>query len=236
MLEQTIALTNQLAWRLINSKFPPIDIFDDVADASEFTALFAIQQLTNPRLQNEVGNLALLPPAQIPFGITGCSYACAPFTHVNPDGSRFSDGSFGVLYLADEPETAVSEVLYHQQKYWQNVPDLAFDSIVMRGLKFSFSAELVDLSQDVTITHPDDYGAARITGARLLNEASEGIQYLSVRKPGATCWALMTPKNVHYAMQSSHYEFIYDGSQISSVRLIAATGTTEVPFLPNDHV
>nr|WP_256591107.1 RES family NAD+ phosphorylase [Pseudomonas sp. ERMR1:02] len=29
--------------------------------------------------------------------------------HVNPAGSRFSDGRFGVLYLADSMETALAE-------------------------------------------------------------------------------------------------------------------------------
>ena len=107
-----------IGYRLVNSKFPPIDLFDDVADPDEFAALHALQSLTNPRLQTEVGDLALLPLEQIPFGIRGCSYAVAPFTHINPEGSRFSDGSFGVLYLADTLETAIAEVKHHQQAYW----------------------------------------------------------------------------------------------------------------------
>jgi hypothetical protein len=81
------------AYRLVNSKFPPIAMFDDVADADEFEVLYQIQALTNPRLKNEVGHLELIARDQIPFGIPGCSYATAPFTHVNPAGSRFSDGS-----------------------------------------------------------------------------------------------------------------------------------------------
>ena len=88
-------------YRLINSKFPPISLFDDVANEEEFEALYALQELTNPGIQNEIGNLNLISLKEIPFGINGCSYASAPFTHVNPDGSRFSDGMFGVLYIAD---------------------------------------------------------------------------------------------------------------------------------------
>ncbi len=105
------------SYRLVNSKFPPIALFDDVASDEEFDALYALQALTNPRLQNEVGNLNLIPRSEIPFGITGCAYATAPFTHVNPQGSRFADGAFGVLYLADSMDTAVAEVRHHQQAY-----------------------------------------------------------------------------------------------------------------------
>lgn len=69
------------AYRLVNSKFPPIAIFDDVADADDFEDLFALQTLTNPRLLNEIGRLELIPRQDIPFGIIGCSYATAPFTY-----------------------------------------------------------------------------------------------------------------------------------------------------------
>ena len=48
-------------YRLIHTKYPTIDIFDDVASPDEFDILFEIQEITNPHLANEVGNLALLP-------------------------------------------------------------------------------------------------------------------------------------------------------------------------------
>lgn len=56
----------------------PISVFDDVAYADEFEALYALQALTNPRLQNEAGNLNFIPTDEIPFGIPGCFYAVAP--------------------------------------------------------------------------------------------------------------------------------------------------------------
>jgi hypothetical protein len=114
----TFAGESLQALRLVNSKFPPIALFDDVADADEFEVLFEIQALTNPRLKNEVGQLELIARSEIPFGIPGCSYAIAPFTHINPTGSRFSDGRFGVLYLADSMEAALAEVKHHQALYW----------------------------------------------------------------------------------------------------------------------
>ena len=61
------------AYRLVNSKFPPIELFDDVADADEFDMLYQLQALTNPRLHNETGRLELIPRGEIPFGIPGCS-------------------------------------------------------------------------------------------------------------------------------------------------------------------
>ena len=48
-----------VGYRLVNSKFPPIGLFDDVASLDEFEALYALQALTNPRLRNEAGDLGL---------------------------------------------------------------------------------------------------------------------------------------------------------------------------------
>ncbi len=212
-------------YRLINSKFPPIDLFDDVADENEFAALHALQTLTNPRLQNEVGNLALLPAREIPFGIRGCSYAVGPFTHVNPEGSRFSDGSFGVLYVADALATAIAEVKYHQQAYWQNVAGLHFERFVFRGLKCVFDErgcrDAMTLDYSHPVYTPDDYSCGRALGWSVREGRSAGLRYRSVREPGATCWALMTPLNVRDIIQTTHLEMIWNGSITQVNRLNA---------------
>nr|WP_298412222.1 RES family NAD+ phosphorylase [uncultured Halomonas sp.] len=204
------------SYRLVNSKFPPVSLFDDVADSEEFETLYALQALTNPRLQHEVGNLAPLPLDEIPFSIQGCSYAVAPFTHINPDGSRFSDGSFGVLYLADSLDTAIAEVKYHQQRYWSRVSGLHYDRFVFRGLKGNFEeAGLRDaksLPSDHPIHHPDDYRESRLLGSGVRKQQDNGIRYHSVRQPGATCWALMTPRCVTSIIQTAHLEMIWNGS------------------------
>lgn len=220
---QTLPPGNVTGYRLVNSKFPPIDLFDDVASAEEFAALHALQALTNPRLQNEVGNLVLLPPEQIPFGIRGCSYAVAPFTHVNPQGSRFSDGSFGVLYVADTLETAIAEVKYHQQVYWQNVPGLHYERFVFRGLKAIFDQggfyDALVLPIEHAIYTPDDYSASQPFGADI-RLCEGGLRYRSVRKINANCWALMTPSCVADIIQTTHLEMIWNGAitQVNHLR------------------
>ncbi|PCF97436.1 hypothetical protein CPA45_01495 [Vreelandella nigrificans] len=219
----TLSAGKATGYRLVNSKFPPIDLFDDVADAEEFAALHALQALTNPRLQNEIGNLALLPTGQIPFGIRGCSYAVAPFTHVNPQGSRFSDGSFGVLYFADTFETAIAEVKHHQQVYWQNVPGLHYERFVFRGLKSTFDEggfyDALTLPIEHAIYAPDDYSISQPFGAEV-RQSSGGLRYHSVRQQGASCWALTTPSGVADIIQTTHLEMIWNGAitQVNHLR------------------
>lgn len=212
------------AYRLVNSKFPPIDLFDDVADAEEFEILYQLQALTNPRLHNETGRIELIPRSEIPFGIPGCSYATAPFTHVNPAGSRFSDGSYGVLYLADSMETALAEVRHHQEQYWSNVEGLNFERFVFRGVSCQFNeAGLLDATS-VPMSEPiydaDDYTHSRQFGRLVRQGGFPGLRYHSVRNPGQHCWALLTPKRVLSIIQTAHYEMIWNAG-ITSVSVIA---------------
>lgn len=208
-------------YRLINSKFPPVSLFDDVADADDFDALYKLQAMTNPRLQTEVGNLNLVRKEDIPFGIPGCSYATGPFIHVNPEGSRFSDGQYGVLYMGESMDVAIAEVAYHQSRYWQGVHGLDYDRLVFRGLKCRVGqTELHDattIAFEDPIYDAESYASSRVFGRRLYQAGSEGLQYSSVRKPGSTCWGLYTPRHVRSIVQSAHFEFIWDGEKISAV-------------------
>ncbi|CAI8802739.1 RES domain-containing protein [Pseudomonas sp. IT-P253] len=212
------------AYRLVNSKFPPVALFDDVADADAFEVLYQIQALTNPRLNNEVGRLELIPRREIPFGIPGCSYTTAPFTHVNPAGSRFSDGSFGVLYLADSMETALAEVRHHQSLYWSNVPSLNYERFVFRGLSCSFVDAAMKDAAAIAVTDPvyapDDYTHSRLLGRSVKEAGCPGIRYHSVRMRGSYCWALMTPRPMLSVIQAAHYEMVWNG-QVTSVSKIS---------------
>lgn len=214
------------SYRLINSKFPPVSLFDDVADVNEFESLYALQALTNPRLKNEVGDLQLIPRTEIPFGIHGCSYATAPFTHVNPNGSRFSDGSFGVLYVADCIETAIAEVQYHQQAYWSNVPELSYERFVFRGLICQFNeVGIVDglvLPPTDAIYSSKNYTQARELGTTIKSGGRAGIRYHSVRRKGAICWGLMTPLQVSSIHQAAHYEMVWNGT-VTGVSKLSTT-------------
>ena len=215
------------AYRLVNSKFPPIALFDDVADAADFEALYQIQVMTNPRLQNELGRLELIPRDEIPFGIPGCSYATAPFTHVNPAGSRFSNGSFGVLYLADKMDTAIAEVRHHQNRYWSNVPDLNYERFVFRGLTCSFTdagmRDATVVPPSAPIYAPGDYTHSHLLGDEAKRAACPGLRYNSVRSSGSVCWALMTPRPVTSIIQAAHFEMIWSRQIISVNRITTLT-------------
>lgn len=144
----------QQCYRLIPSKFPPIYLFEDVADAKDFEALYALQRLTNPRIQDEIGNIDLIPDAERIFGeVKGSSYIMAAFTHVNPDGSRFSNGDYGIYYCAETIKTAIAETVYHRERFMRYTNEKP-QEIDMRCLSAKFSAQLYDIRENHYLPTP----------------------------------------------------------------------------------
>jgi hypothetical protein len=52
----------QPCYRIVPSRFPPIALFENVADPADLDAVFAIEAMTNDRLRQDAGELALAPP------------------------------------------------------------------------------------------------------------------------------------------------------------------------------
>ena len=111
------------AWRVIASRYPPINLFERLTPTPPSgTHSIALEQLTNPRVRDEIGDIALVPPDERVSG-PGASTVMAAFTHLNPKGSRFSDGSFGVYYAAAALETAIAETVFHFEAFARDSAD-----------------------------------------------------------------------------------------------------------------
>lgn len=103
-------------WRSLASRFPPIQLFERVTAPEDLEAVIAVESLTNPRLRDEVGDIRLVPPEDRVSG-PGAGVIMAAFTHLDPVGSRFSDGSYGVFYAANDLDTAIAETRYHRERF-----------------------------------------------------------------------------------------------------------------------
>lgn len=221
------AFALQRCYRLIPSKFPPISLFEDVADAEAFDALYKVQSLTNPRIQDEVGNVNGLPAHERVFGTIGSGFIMAAFTHTNPDGSRFSNGDYGIFYAAEQLETAIAETVYHRQRFLRYTHEPAQD-IDMRSLVAEFNANLYDLLPLDPKTHPvyhrTDYQFGQRLGAAVKELGDDGLVYHSVRGQGKN-FALFRPKTLISCKQGSHYTYAWNGEQINAVYKKSLTKT-----------
>jgi RES domain-containing protein len=205
------------SYRLIPSRYPTVGLYDRVADPADLDVVFAIEALTNPRLRDEVGQLQLVPPDERVSG-AGSSMVMAAFTHLNPEGSRFSDGSYGVYYAAHALETAVAEVSHHRAIFLARTAEPATD-VDLRVITATIASNLHDLRglgpRGKPLLDPAGYGAPQALGGQLREAGSEGVVFPSVRHAGGECVGMFRPRAVRSARAGAHLALHWDGQRIT---------------------
>lgn len=204
------------ATRIIRSLYPPIDLFEDIADPADWELIASGEAKTNPRVRDQIGEIALVPPTRRVSG-RGASWVMAPFTHVSTARpTRFSDGRYGVYYCGDSFEVALLETVYHFERAMRATrePKLVAD---YRELVGSVKLRAHDLRGDETFREclaPDDYAQAQALGRRLRDqEQSDGIVYPSVRAPRGHALAVFWPDCVAIPTQGRHLAYRWDGER-----------------------
>lgn len=206
------------AWRIIASRYPPIRLFERLTpDPAVWEALIALEQLTNPRLRDETGNIALVAAADRISG-PGASYVMASFTHLNRRGSRFSDGSFGVYYAAAALETAVAETVFHFEAFARDAGDPP-RSEDMRVLVGGIDNHFEDVATEPealrhAVLDPDHYAAAQNYGRHLRESGGLGVVYTSVRQAGGQCVGAFKPRAVGVPVQERHLQCRWNGHKV----------------------
>lgn len=205
------------AWRVIASRYPPIDLFERLTpDPAVWEALIALEQATNPRVRDAIGEIALVPAEDRVAG-PGASYVMASFTHLNPMGSRFSDGTFGVYYVASDLETAVAETVFHFEAFARDAGDPARMED-MRVLVGEIAEDFEDVAalpadEQARILAPDDYAAGRAFGRARRESGAMGVTYPSVRRAAGACIGAFRPRAVGLPHQERHLKYRWNGER-----------------------
>ena len=212
-LPRRVAVDWRGAWRIIPSRFPAHGVYDRIAEPADLDALYALEAMTNDRLRDELGELELVPRARRVTG-PGTQTVMAAFTHLNPDGSRFSDGSYGVFYAAKALDTAVAETMHHRAKFMAATAEPAM-KLEMRCYRMDIRARLHDLRRGwAPMLDPDDYAAPRRLGRELRDAGSDGVVYPSVRHAGGQCVGVFWPDVVGACVQAQHLVYAWDGTRM----------------------
>ncbi|MBV6633186.1 MAG: RES family NAD+ phosphorylase [Alphaproteobacteria bacterium] len=202
------------AVRVIYSIYPPIDLFEDIADPEDWDAIASAEAKTNPRLVERIGRLDLVPPERR-VGGTGASYLMAPFVHCSTDRpGRFTDGNFGIYSTGNSDEVAIREVAYHHGLAMADSQEEPGWTAQFRQLVGAIDTDLVDLRGKDEFHKPDDYHLPQKIGATLRQQGFNGIVYDSVRCPGGECAGLFWPDLIAPPRQGDHYRFHWDGTQV----------------------
>lgn len=215
--------TAEIEWcpcfRIIPSRFPPIGLFDAVADPADLEAVFQIEAMTNDRLREEAGDLALVPPEDRVAG-PGTTPIMAAFSHLNPEGDRFTDGSYGVFYASLTIETAIAETSYHRVRFLQATDEPA-QELDMRVYTVDLNAELHDIrgmrESHPAFFHPTSYAMSQELAGQLRAEGSNGIVYQSVRDEGGECVGVFRPRLLTNCRQERHLCYVWDGKAVAMI-------------------
>ncbi|MFY2762608.1 RES family NAD+ phosphorylase [Arenimonas sp. MALMAid1274] len=208
------------AWRIVPSRFPPRGVFDRIASPDDLEALYAIEAMTNARLRQELGQLDLVPRERRISG-PGTQPVMAAFTHLNPDGSRFSDGSYGVFYAARTLDTAIAETMYHRGRFMAATREPAM-KLDMRCYRTSIEGRLHDLRKGwAAMLRPDDYRAPQALARELRAAGSDGVVYPSVRHAGGECVGVFFPDLVKPCVQAQHLIYSWDGERMQAEYAVA---------------
>ena len=226
MIDPTSLPVSTIKWesavRIVRSIYPPIDLFEDIADPADWPLLISAEQKTNPRLMENIGNLSLVPEGRR-VGGTGATYIMAPFCHVSSDRkSRFSDGSYGVLYAGNVFEVALLETIHQHERFMARTKEAAGWTSQFREIIMSIDAWLHDLrkpdADQLQAFDPDSYAISQKLSAQLRAAGSDGLVYPSARHKGGECVALFYPDLATNAVQGRHLDYHWDGARVDLYR------------------
>ncbi len=201
------------AWRIIPSRFPPVGLFDRVAAPEDLEKVIELEAKTNDRLRDEAGDLSLVPSDERISG-PNTSVIMAAFTHLNPEGSRFSDGSYGVFYASRQRDTAVAETMYHRGRFLRATRQRAM-TLDMRAYNVDVDAAMVDLrglsSKLPSVYSPTDYSASQVFGRAARADGAFGIAWDSVRHRTGQCVGVFRPRALSHCVAKAHLAYVWDG-------------------------
>ena len=195
-------------------------VLSSISDNDSMLAdLAELDGATNDRLIGEEGLLPGISVHELVYGVRYASIVNAAFTHKNPSGSRFNDGTRGAWYAGVERATSIAEVAYHRAQQLANIDWREEERAMYDDYLADFTTEFHDLrGPDRNATTrpfkkflkpepvPICYAESQQLARKLLASRSNGLIYPSVRNPGGTCVACFRPALVYHVRRDARIE------------------------------
>ncbi|HYH81685.1 MAG TPA: RES family NAD+ phosphorylase [Longimicrobium sp.] len=176
--------------------YPPLKLFERVAEPEDLEEVLAIEALTDDSVRLLAGRLERIPPEDRLTG-PGAGWVMGAFMHPSP--SRFNDDAVGAYYTAKDRETAIRETVYHKEQFLAATSESPLD-ISMRMLVAQLNGVFHDIRGDGSrwpdLYHATSYTASQAFAQELRGRRSAGITYDSVRHSGGECAAVFMPRAV----------------------------------------
>ena len=207
--------------RMIAAKYSESgSVLSSISDNESMLAdLAELDGATNDRLLGEEGLLPGIGVHELVYGVRYASIVNAAFTHKNPAGGRFNDGTRGAWYAGLDRATSIAEVAYHRALQLANIDWKEEERSNYDDYLADFTTEFHDLrGTDGEATArpfrkflkaapvPACYAESQQLARTLLASKSNGVIYPSVRNPGGTCVACFRPVLVYHVRRELRIE------------------------------
>jgi hypothetical protein len=210
------------AFRLIPSRFPPVNVYEGLIANDRQEELVAAENLTNPRLRSldrlssaAMGDAGADPRLQ--------NWNLAPFAYGNPDGSLFFGEDRPCLEMATERQTALAVSVARRQSFMEATSEAPI-GLDMRMLCTPVSGVFWDLRGVANLPARLPAKDRRELGAQMPSEA-QGILYRPPERPTGTCIAVVTGEVLQRSQQAVHFRYVWDGRSIALLYAFDHKGT-----------
>lgn len=200
----SVGTRRRLRWsrsvRIVTEGRDPIALFESISDPGELETVLAVRAFTDTYSRDLLSRLGRIEPHNRLAG-PGSTDATTPFLFYPPEGSRFTDGSFGIYYAARHRTTSIAETVFHKTR-WLGWTAQDSAEILMRVLYGSHDTSVVDVRDErssrpeLYVEDPSEYAAAQRFGVGVRAAGHNGITYDSVRHADGQCVALFHPRAV----------------------------------------
>jgi hypothetical protein len=222
--------------RLIPSRYSREEtVLSEVADNDAMLEdVILLDGVTNERIQGEQRGLAGIGIHELVYGIPGAHIVNAAFTHAGTFGGRFNDATRGAWYASDELNTSLAEVAYHKARRLAEIvvpelpgrrPDL--EVTTYDDWLADFRAEFHVLRPREKFAEylrpepvPECYANSQTLARELLNDASSGLVYESVRRPKHYCLVCFRPALVYNPRRGASLELTLKAASTGYTRRV----------------
>ncbi len=207
----TVTLT-QSSYRLIPSRFPPVDIYRRVAPPSNWGAIYEVESMTNPRLKSRE-KLGISLQTADPSSPRFQNWNHAPFAYANPEGTTFFSPVFQCLELADCLQTALSFAISNREAFLGRTSEEP-TGLDMRVLVRPVTGTFLDGS---VLPMEMDVSRRWAIGEAILDAGYDGIVFSPACRPSGRFVAILNPDTLGEAKQAEHFRFVWDGKAITQI-------------------
>jgi hypothetical protein len=211
-LEYSPFHSDQNWYRLIPSRFPPVDVYARLSPVLREAAP-EIEALTNPRLaakERLAGSPAEIDTASPRLQ----NWNHAPFAYRNPEGSYLLSAIHGVMELACTVEAALAIAIRRREIFLGRTAESAMDldmRLLVTPVRGDFANLAVSLALDASET--TRWGI----GQQLLDQGFLGVVFGRPERPRDLFLSVFDAAPLGRSVQSTHYRFVWDGKVIKSV-------------------